>query len=544
MMARGPTIQPVASPSVSVQGVSNNAALELARGLATNAPKIEQAIGVYSQKEAERLRVQAEQDVIATGGAQFADAVRDGRLRKTQNPWYIDAYEKNRASLVTRKALTDLSLEAAQWDERDDPVAFQTRWQEEAGKIGEQFGTKASQEGFQAPYAEITSQVVNSNTAHNAARIEKEQNNAAVSQVTLAIADAATKPGGIAGNRKQIMDSLASQKEAFFSTGGSASEWDALVSEGVTAAGFSLVDPSALDLLDMEAAQGGPLNALPQVAKEASANRFYIQQAKDAAASNAIKAARDARILKATEVANIVGQQYTDDIIAGTFDYNAAVENLRGQGYDIVDITEGLNVVREANAAVSGVATYNYDPTGARPQRNLQLFTRAAEQGATPSVRSQIQAALVSGDLEEDEAISYMRTALATTNRNEGKAEDAGMSGVKGFIGNASNVRTSVKGLASAVPVTLKDLNINLSQREQDDLEGRMLAAANIRLSQGGPTALVEAYMAAEDVAKEELLARTEQADREQAMADRIAEALTKKTAAATTTAAPKEAPQ
>src|ERR1700748_3464178 len=78
-------------PTARVTAPASNSALDLAQALANVTPEAQQAMAQYADSEATRVRESARRDAIETSGAQLADAVRQGQLKPTQNPWYIQS---------------------------------------------------------------------------------------------------------------------------------------------------------------------------------------------------------------------------------------------------------------------------------------------------------------------------------------------------------------------------------------------------------------------------------------------------------------------
>lgn len=543
---QNPQITPVAGPRRGAGSpVSTNAAASLARSVDAAGNSVLGILEREVKKTAERMRVQAEQDVLRTGGQAFGEAVRSGAIRKTQNPFYIDAYNSNRAQLIGRQALSTLQLEAAKWDERDDPAAFQARWNQEVSKIGEQFtGTTAGADAFGAIARERTSQVTAANLAHNAKRIETEQDNASVSQVALTIQEVKALPGGLAQNREEIAKRLEALKGQYLEIGNSASEWDTIVLEGITSAGFSTLDSSVLDLAEMEAAQGtGPLNSLPDVAQQLNQSRYYIDQAMFAEEKRAIERDRLNKISENVAITNWINANYSEALLDGSFDREEMIAAAQAEGFtNITAINEAFGLVRETNTLFQ--AAQGYGVLDQKGERALGLYRRTLTEGATPSVVRDIEASLVRGDLELNDAEQYLNSAYSTSRRLADEAEDGNGDSLvfpKGVADTASQVRSSVDFFAKgALSDAVTDGSIPyVSDSETDKVIARARAAAATVMQQGGSNP--QALAAAQDSIIDDILEKTETADRLAAERERVAEVLTRMTGSSTTGASTEE---
>jgi hypothetical protein len=118
-----------------------------------------------------------------------------GKIRATQNPWFVSAYNRESAAIRGQDALSKLSTDSASWEERNDPQAFAKRWHSEVGGLMEGFaGDPDSIKGFTAAEGQASQQALATNQAYNTQRIfsERKQNLSALA------ADALQK-GVIAG---------------------------------------------------------------------------------------------------------------------------------------------------------------------------------------------------------------------------------------------------------------------------------------------------------------------------------------------------------
>lgn len=115
------------------QAPQTNTALQLAAALRQAQPVIGETLQGIAANEAERQRAQAHKDALVTKGQVLAEAVRQGKLPATQNPWYVEAYAKEGAAIRSQGQLTQLQLDSASWGEQNDPAAFEKIWRTPRG---------------------------------------------------------------------------------------------------------------------------------------------------------------------------------------------------------------------------------------------------------------------------------------------------------------------------------------------------------------------------------------------------------------------------
>lgn len=215
-------------PTTRVEAPRTNAALQLAESLANATPELKEAMDTYNQGQADKARAEAKKDAIRSAGQELADATRAGVIKPTQNPWYIQAYNREGAAIRARSQLSQLQVESQTWEEVDDHAAFAQRWMQEAGSVAEAFGGEDYSAGFIAAEAQVTSQVLQTNTARNSARIvqEREQNVGALAQDALQQSLRA-RGGTLSAN--EAWAALAPIRETWFSTGGDELKWRQIV---------------------------------------------------------------------------------------------------------------------------------------------------------------------------------------------------------------------------------------------------------------------------------------------------------------------------
>lgn len=226
----------------------SNAALQLASALADISPEVDKTLAGIAERGQASAAAKAKRDAITTSGARMADAVRMGTIEATQNPWYMQAYNRESAATRAQSAFAKLQTDSASWAEQNDPAAFEQKWREEAGLLARQFEGEDAIRGFAPVEAQFTQQALQSNTAANVARIkaERTQNLSALSAESLA--NVARQNGGVV-TPNQAWAALAPAREQWFATGGSVDDWNRIMIGAITTASYSTSNPDLIDLM-------------------------------------------------------------------------------------------------------------------------------------------------------------------------------------------------------------------------------------------------------------------------------------------------------
>jgi hypothetical protein len=237
---------------------STNTALQLASSLADLNPKINGLLDQIAQKGQEDAAAKAKADALSTSGAQFGDAVREGKILPTQNPWYIQAYNRESSVLSSQSALDKLATDSATWPEQNDPQQFAQRWRTEVGKLAQPYGQDPDlMAGFSAAESQVTQQTLSANQAQNVHRITEERTNNISALTSEALLDASRANAG------DVTGTIAAQAMEpahlrFIATGGAEADWKKIVIASVTSAAYNSKNSSMLDLLKDPALVGGP----------------------------------------------------------------------------------------------------------------------------------------------------------------------------------------------------------------------------------------------------------------------------------------------
>jgi murein DD-endopeptidase MepM/ murein hydrolase activator NlpD len=240
------------------QGPSSNAALALAASLKDLEPTLDASLQAYAQKEAEQKRAEGRRAALISQGETLADAVREGKLKPTQNPWFMEAYAKESAALRSQDALSKLQVDSTTWAEKNDPAAFSKRWNEGVAGVAQGFTGKDEMAGFAPVEAQFSQQVLQSNISENQARIVTERRQNVSSLAAQALVGAASKNGGQL-SAEQALQALAPSKEMWLATGGSTQDWNALQGAAITTAAYGSQNAGLLDLMKGIGVDGNPV---------------------------------------------------------------------------------------------------------------------------------------------------------------------------------------------------------------------------------------------------------------------------------------------
>lgn len=254
---QAPGVNLVANQTGAVVGApETNAALQLANSLAGLNPEVKGITSAIAAEGQARAQARAKADVLSAGGMKLADAVREGKLQKTQNPWYMQAYARESAAVRSQEALSALTVESQSWETRNDPKAFAAQWREEVGKLSEGFEGIDEVAGFAPVEAQFTQQNLQSNLSTNVKRIETERFNNISTLSAQAIADGARQGGGTLtpGSAHAL---LMPAYQQWIATGGSQGDWQGIAEQAIYTAARTTRNAGLIELLKAPELLGG-----------------------------------------------------------------------------------------------------------------------------------------------------------------------------------------------------------------------------------------------------------------------------------------------
>ncbi len=465
-MSETPRLSPVASPTGPVaQAPRTNTALELASSLSELNGNLRQFSGAFAAQLKEAGEVKGKAAAQSAQGKAFADAVRDGRLRSTQNPFFIRAYEREAASIRGREALNELRVSAASWEERSDPTKFQQRWNEEVGNISGSFTDFDQQEGFQPVNAEITNQVLNANIAEAAARINKSR----VDNMGALIAErvgAINAANGGNASPQSVIEGTAELRADWISTGGSIEEFDELYKQAVTTTAYASSDPDLLDLLRTPLEEGAtPIYNRPGVANQVENDRYYIGNARRRALTQGEEDDYAVLQMRAREAKDYITTNYGRRFILGNVGVEQVYSDLEKQGFTPPEIAQALGGLQDI-IATSNSWTRAVGGAGSKGDvSNFDLFLEASQGGSSEDLIEQTRQGVANGTISDSEARTIINEAQAA-DRRLGKQ-------------NAPN-GAAVIDSQSDLNARVTDLNVVVGQQSEQVLKSVSARAAQM----------------------------------------------------------------
>lgn len=416
-MAQPPRLNVVATPVDSGRSVTQSGASQLADTLGQISPIV---TGIYT-KIHEDYKAKGERKgqlaAMNNAGRAFGDAVREGKLEKTQNPFFIEAYNKESASITGRGKLNELMVQSQTWEERGDPQAFQKRWAEEANTVAQAFSGKDQFAGFEPVLREVSSQVINQQTAESVRRIVQERDNNTQLLISQRIQDI-TAPAGME-NPDDILSSLEDLKANYIGTGGSSEDWDKLTIAGVQAAAYGSTDSEILDVLK---AGKDPLYNKTGVAEQIETDRFRIDQAKERQSGLRAQEMRDKANLEGMEAGEKLFAQFGDSILTGQLDTEAARQWMTTQGINPRAQAAAFSQAQSAGADFQSLSKMK-TTSGTEGVDAVKLYNRARTSGYSKRLENEILGKVAAGTMTPDEGQSIMGTAYSKTESEEADAE-------------------------------------------------------------------------------------------------------------------------
>jgi hypothetical protein len=400
-------------------GASDNPALGLARALGHLSDSAGPAVAAFAASKKKDAEAKARADALKASGTAFAEAVRTGKIEKTQNPWYIQQYEQQAAQVRFGAAASQLATDSAGWAERNDPQAFAKKWNESLGQLAQSATSTDQLQGFEAGTAPISQQVLASNTAYNVQRIKDEHVQNISTLTTKAILDAKTANGDHP-TPQQVFDATEPQHKEWLATGGTEADWNMMLVNSVIAAGTNSADPTLLEVLKDERGGKGALANIAgpdgkPVAETISAAQHYIQQAADEKGMAEFRAHQAQVKTEGTRAEQDMWTEYGYDLINGTVPKDHMIAFLQTKGYSpeaamfaIGDLAE-----QESKNMTLSRALMSGD------EEVLQLYTEANTNGMSAQLKGQIGEMVRTHRIDLTEAEQIQSTAQSRTNHLE-----------------------------------------------------------------------------------------------------------------------------
>lgn len=422
-------VQIVASPTgAAYQAPRGNAFLDIAEGLSGVNQNLQPLLQTYAKKKQGEADARAKTDALKNSGEAFANAVRSGKIEPTQNPWYIQAYEKNAAQVRAQAAMSKLVEDSQSWEERSDPAAYATKFSQAQGELRSQFQGVDQLEGFESAANPLAQQSIQANVAYNVQRIKQENDQNISTLATTGILDMVKANNGKPVDAAQVYAALEPQRVQWMATGGTEAQWNNLQINSIIAAAANSGDEAVADkLLDSLSDDRGGKGALANiagpsgnpVAEDIMQARYRISQAIGFAGMGEIRAKRNQAVAEGQQAEQVIWDTFGTDFSLGQVSKVEIIDTLKAANFSPQGIQEALNSLSEAagkNASL-GRALMGADP------EVFDLFTEAKTKGYSPDFQKRLQDKALRGEIDLNEYEQILSTASGTTDRNQSEAK-------------------------------------------------------------------------------------------------------------------------
>lgn len=386
-----------------------NSGMQLAAALQDLSPEIA-GLGARVMREDKEVQgVAAKKLALETGGKKLADAVRDGQIEATQNPFFIQDYNQESAYVRAQSRLSALTVDSQSWAEKNDHVAYQKKYNEALSEIGKDFaGDPDSMHGFNSAAAPAQQQAFSANTAQVAANIEKDRA-ANLSQLTTeAIIGVQSQHAG-AASPTQITEGIAHLKDRYIQTGGTEQEWNKLQYHAYTSAAYNSGEPDLLDKLPQA------IKDLPGIADQIASDKYHIMQDHSSKLHMAAQDAHDKVTLAGQNIFTEAYKKYGPGLITGQV--NFAQLQADNPNADPLAIASALNTAQATvadNQAIEIAKRKSFE-FGAGADQILAVHTEAATVGISPELNSKIGLMVHNHEISPEDGASIINKGIETT---------------------------------------------------------------------------------------------------------------------------------
>lgn len=411
------SVNVIASPTTGpVEAVADNPAIQLAQSLQDATPKVTQALGDFATRQSKIVGDQANLDAMANSGEAFADAVRDGKIEPTQNPWYVRQYETQAATVRGQQDVSSIVADSQTWAERNDPGAYQARLNAEIGKVGQDnYGSSPFQiAGFKAAADPMVQQATAANTAYNVQRINQEHTQNLSALATQSVISTSAAAGGHP-TAEQVTQALEPAHQSWLSTGGTEADWNMIHVNSMVAAAANSNNAALLDAIPPELANIAGPDGKP-IAIELQQQRYRIQQASEAMGMGEIRANQNAQKLAGMQAMTQLQATFGYDLLQGKVSKQTIMETLQANH---VDPQAAAYAIAQLSEQATQSNALGRALTGANAPAILDLYTRANRDGYSPGLDADVSEAVRTGQMELPEAQGIISAATSRQNHLE-----------------------------------------------------------------------------------------------------------------------------
>lgn len=405
-----------------VSAPRTNPALQLAESLRNLNPALTNLGIAYTKQLKEEAQTAAKAAAIKTSGKEYAQAVRDGSLSETQNPFFIEDYNKESAYLRAQTDIAQLRDDSQTWPEQNDPQAYQARYLKHLSEIQSKYGSDPdSQEGFLAAANPAMQQDFAANTAQRAQQISQERQANMATLVAQQIGAVQGAKGGRA-TPEETWAALSGLKDQYLSTGGTPEQWDKLVYNGVVAAALLQKKPGLLDLLkDSKSGSAGAIYSLPGMAPDIEATRYRIRADIENAEDREYSQLLHNDAIARRNAQSQLYERFGSDYLTGKVPANEILDAINSLDVPASVKADVLGDARRVGTDYAGIAEAHYAQFAQSAQGRaelLDLYQRGRAMGWSPELEAEWGSLYLRGDVSEatmkaalDESVDTVKAA-------------------------------------------------------------------------------------------------------------------------------------
>lgn len=448
--ATAPQIQVGASEGAMDRAVAprTNSALQLADTLSELNPKLTQAAGVLVREDQAVQGAAAKKLALQTGGKDLAKAVRDGDITATQNPFFIQDYNREASAVSSQAAFDQLNMEAATWAEKNDPGAFRQKYTEAVQQIGSQYdGSNDTQEGFRATAAQNTQQAFSANVAYNSQRITQERQENLSALTAKAIVQINGMKGGKATG-KDVDVAIEPLRQQWFATGGDQATWNKVALQGVLAASFNTHSQNILDASktmsnNLGGPNGGSIYETLGSAEQIETARYRLVADQRDQLRLGIQERQEKVYEQGLQAQGALFQQFGPRLFTGgvTPDEQTQAAATLAQQFPAAAVSEAFKSAAQVTSSMRELNTNRtaaYESSSSGAAHIGSLFQEATQRGWSPELQTELGQLVLQGAI----TTATQQQLTDTADRTTAKMSNTGAMGAN-F--NAKNQAKNIK---------------------------------------------------------------------------------------------------
>lgn len=422
-------VEILATPNApTYEAPTTNAALQLAQSLSDVEPKVSDLVGQIGAQFQARAQAEAHGAALKSSATSFKDAVAKGDLQAGQSPWFVQAFNQDRAQLGSQQATQALVAQSQSWAEKsyeDGGVAYEQRLQQELGNIHQQVSQvpgmhpQDAEVGFQRGAAPVAAQAIAQNNQYQlqSIKLQKTQDNTSLMTQGILSAQQAN-PNASPSDLLKALDPIIARGA---SVGFQVSELKQQAFNSIVGAAFSAKDSSLLNLADAGFQGGPPLSSIAgddgkPYGEQLGYAQYRIEQEANAAANSEAKGAAMKAQADGAQMVSQLKQQLgyaAFHMSPSDFETYAQQHGFSPDAYSAA--------ARQMDREVEGITglTKNFiAQNDSSPQAQamvLSLKAEAAQKGLIPEVTTKINRAVASGAISLPAGESLIAEGASTT---------------------------------------------------------------------------------------------------------------------------------